>query len=205
MITNRRERVLALAEGKIKTAGVSFKTFKKTFAKDLQGSLSSGLATAATNKLLGAFVPKKSWGAEVFGPGGPGRKALGFGAGAAMIGGGITAANKVTDHIDSKFKKKRYFKRMMDDNPNLNKEPARDVGRIFNTLYKFNPKMASDPLVAGSFMKRSLMFKDEGIQPVDVKTLTEVGKHLADTKKGKSSLMKDSFGVSMGDLAGLAR
>lgn len=206
-ISDRRERILALAEErstKDKIAKFKVKAFKKALEADFTKSLSQGLATGVTNKIMGALTPKKSWGQEIFGPGGPGRKALGFGAGAAMIGGGISAANKLSDSLEGKYKKKVYFKRMLADNPGLKKESPKDVGRIFNTLYRFNPRMAGDPLVAGSFMKRSLMFKDEGIQPVDVKTLTEVGKHLADTKKGKSSLIKDSFGVSMGDLAGLA-
>ena len=59
----------------------------------------------------------------------------------------------------------------------------RTLRRSFDTLYSFNPHMAKDPLVAGSFLRRALAFKDEGIQANDVKTLTEIRKNLAGARK----------------------
>lgn len=173
--------------------------FGTLLADTVKADLSGQLSKALMGKLF-----KKSWSAETFGAGGVGRKALGLGAGAAIIGGGVSGTNKAIDHFSDKHKKKKYFKQMIAENPQLKKETPKDVTKVFNTLFRFNKKMASDPLVAGSFLKRSLQFKDEGIQPVDVKTLTEVGKHLSDTKKGRGSILGDAFGINAAGLAGLA-
>jgi hypothetical protein len=121
------------------------------------------------------------------------KKALVFGTAGAGLTAGIRGADAAIDSIRTPLHKRRSFSKMMDDNPKLKKENDKDVKRIFNTLHKFNPHMASDPLVAGSFMRRALQFKDEGIQPVDVKTLAEVGKLTREGKK-KETLLQSMFG-----------
>ena len=138
-----------------------------------------------------------------FGEGTLGRKTLGFGAGAAGISLGIKGVEGLSDSISNPIKKRKAFNNMMDDNPGLKKESPKDVKRVFNTLFRFNPKMAGDPLVAGSFMKRTLQFKDEGIQPVDVKTLTDIGKNMSGGK-GNSSILGAAFLSGAKDLAGFA-
>jgi len=149
------------------------------------------------------FAPKKTLTQKLLAAGSPGRKALMFGAGAAGIMAGIKGLEAGSDAIIDPIKKKRSYNKMMDDNSFLKKEKGRDVKRIFSTLYRFNPKMAGDPLVAGSFLRRALQFKEEGIQPVDIKTLTEAAKNVAQTKN-KGSLLRDAFIGSGADLSSFA-
>jgi len=132
-----------------------------------------------------------------------GRKALGFGAGAAGLTVGIKGVEGLADSISSPIKKRSAFNNMMSDNPALKKEDSKDVKRVFNTLFRFNPKMAGDPLVAGSFMKRTLQFKDEGIQPVDVKTLTEVSRNMS-SGKASNSILGNAFLGGAKELASFA-
>ncbi len=126
-----------------------------------------------------------------------GEKMLALGGGAAALTAGIRGTDAAIDAVRDPIQKKRALGNMLADNPSLLKEDQKDVGRIFNTLYSFNPKMAKDPLVSGSFMRRSLQFKDEGIQPQDVKTLAEIGKLQSDTKK-KETLLQAMMGAGLG-------
>lgn len=126
-----------------------------------------------------------------------GEKMLALGGGAAALTGGIRGTDAAIDAVRDPLQKKRALGKMLADNPSLMKEDQKDVGRIFSTLYSFNPKMAKDPLVSGSFMRRSLQFKDEGIQPQDVKTLAEIGKLQSDTKK-KETLLQAMMGAGLG-------
>jgi len=175
-------------------------------AKSIRSALGKGvllgggaLATAAMAKR----APKKTLIQELIGKDTVGRKALMFGAGGAALAGGIKGVEGMQELIAEPLKKKKYFNKMMDENPGLKKERPGDVSKIFRTLYKFNPVMASDPLVAGSFLKRSLQFKDEGIQPIDIKTLTEVSKHLSDSKR-KDSLLRGAFAGTGAELLSYA-
>lgn len=126
-----------------------------------------------------------------------GDKILALGGGAAALTAGIRGTDAIIDGVRDPFQKKRALGKMLSENPSLMKEDQGDVSKVFNTLYRFNPTMAKDPLVAGSFMRRSMQYKDEGIQPQDVKTLAEIGKLQADTKK-KESLLQAMMGASVG-------
>ena len=131
----------------------------------------------------------------MFGTGSPGRKALAFGAGAGAIGLGIEGASSLHDAIADPLRRRKYMKNMLEDNPQLKRENPKEVGRAFNTLYTFNKRMASDPLVAGSFLRRALQFREEGVQPVDIKTLVD-----AHPKSGDPSRFKDILPSTAKDL-----
>lgn len=196
-----------------KGLGESAKNWGKKVGKEaldpkaLGGALRKALAKGAVlggGVLAAKYLKKKpSLMQQLIGKDTPGRKALMFGAGAAGIAGGLKGVESIGDAISTPIKKKKYFNNMMDENPGLKKEPKRDVERIFRTLFKFNPTMASDPLVAGSFLKRSLQFKDEGIQPVDVKTLTEISKSIQGSKKN-DGLLRSAFAGSGAELLAYA-
>jgi hypothetical protein len=171
--------------------------------KAIRGALLAAAAFGAKSggpALWKKFGPKPSLKMRMFGPETTGRKALTYGAAAAGIAGGVKAVDSITDAVAGPIKKRTYFNNMIEDNPKLKRENTRDVKRIFSTLFRFNPKMASDPLVSGSFLKRSLQFKEEGIQPVDVKTLTEVAKNI-EGAKSKDSLLSRAFLGGAGELA----
>ena len=172
----------------------------------------AGGALAAATTLMGAHktlsgimrarkLSKMNPVKRFFAAGQPGRKALGFGLGATAFAGGVKGLDALIDSATDPFSKRTAFNSMMNENPSLKKEPKQDVKKIFNTLYRFNPKMAGDPLVAGSFMRRSLQFRDEGIQPADIKTLTEIGRNVT-SAKSRDGILSGAFSTSAGELAG---
>lgn len=198
-----------------KTTGFNPSSFER-HAKQLAaaGALAGAIGAAGSKALkfgkkvsdarkLKKMSPLKRALVKGFGKDTIGRKALMFGGGAAGISAGIKGVEGLSDSISKPIKKRSAFKKMMADNPSLRKEDPKDVKKVFNTLFRFNPKMAGDPLVAGSFMKRTLQFKDEGIQPVDVKTLTEVGRNMQ-SNKSNSSLLSAAFLSGAKDLANFA-
>jgi len=166
------------------------------------GALIAGAGAHALPKIIEKLTPKKSLVQQLFGKGSPGRQVLGYGLGATAIGAGIKGTEKIYDEIEGPIKKKIYFKRMLQETPALKKESPKDVANIFSTLYRFNRRMASDPLVASSFLKRSLQFKDEGIQPMDVKTLTEVAKNWTQSKPKATSLLSEALPTAASALVG---
>lgn len=109
--------------------------------------------------------------------------AIGFGLGGAALAGGAYAGTQALRGATEPFIKQRAFNDMLKENPSLKNEDKDVVRKSFNTLHTFNPTMAKDPLVAGAFVRRAAMFKDEGIQASDVKTLAEVRKNLSDSRK----------------------
>lgn len=50
--------------------------------------------------------------------------------------------------------KSRGFKSMVEGNPDLNKMDRNKVQTYYNTLHRFNPEMASDPFVAGAWVRK---------------------------------------------------
>ena len=195
-----------------KLAGPKWEAFKsgaKSWGKDTLGEGGKDIFKGLIGKdgmdvggrLGRSLRGKQSMSQKLFGKESPGRKALMFGAGAAGIAGGIKGIDALTDAIADPLKKKSFKKKMMEVNPSLKKANQTDVGRIFNTLYRFNPKMASDPLVASSFVRRALQFKEEGIQPMDVKTLAEVGEQ--DRRGRGKGLLSEAFTAGAASLAGM--
>lgn len=162
-----------------------------------------GVAGLAAPAIISRLAGKPSLAKRLVGEGTIGRKALTLGGAAALVGGGIAGVDKLYSEIKKPLQRKSYMRKMLNFSPSLKREDQKAVKSIFNTLYKFNPKMASDPLVASSFLKRSLQFKDEGIQPMDVKTLTEVGKNLQQSKSRGPSVLSDAFPTTAAALSGL--
>lgn len=162
-----------------------------------------GLATLMLgSKLKDHLAPKPSILKTVFARNGPLTHALGYGLGAAAIGGSVFGVKKLHEHATEPGKRDAAFKMMKTENPALGHDAH--VRKSFDTLWRFNPDMAKDPLVAGTFVRRAMAFKDEGIQSQDVKTLTEVRKNLADAKSKKHGPFDDVLPTTAGDLRGFA-
>ncbi len=151
---------------------LSLLAYKKLRPKPTMGQrLSGGLKSALTSRIA---------------------KRIGmFGAGAAGVAGGMAAVDALRAGLSKKVSDKKQFANIMKENPSLVRD-REHAQKVFKTLKRFNPEMAADPLVAGSFLKRSLQYKDEGIQPMDVKTLTEIGKNMRD--RGGTSFLGKIFG-----------
>ena len=172
-------------------------------ALGILGTTALGVATPlVTDKIRRALEPKPSLLQEMIGKGSFGRKALGVGLLAAAIGGSAKGAEHLYDNLKKPIEKAQYKKNMLNFSPELKGEKKKDINSIFNTLYKFNPKMASDPLVASSFMRRSLQFKDEGIQAMDVKTLTETARNMAQAKPRSQGVLSEAFPTAASSLLG---
>jgi hypothetical protein len=112
---------------------------------------------------------------------------LGVGAiGTAAIAG-AGAASKPIDRAAG-------YRRMMRESPEFKSEDKKTVKKFYRTLHNFSPKVARDPVAASSYMKRLLAFKDVGVQPGDLQTLSGIEKSVADRRRG--SLMHKAFDVS---------
>ena len=147
------------------------------------GGATAGAVGLAGRAILKRLEKKPTIMQSVFGHGGAFRTAIGYGLGAGALGGSLWAGEKAIEHFKEPRDRKKALEVTLMENPHLKHEDQRVVHRSFNTLYNFNPKMAKDPLVAGSFLRRALAFKDEGLQATDVKTLTDIRKNMANAKK----------------------
>lgn len=73
--------------------------------------------------------------------------------------------------IADKIKAKRSYANMLESNEDLEDSP--ETLRAFNTMQRFAPDVAKDPMVAGTFVKRVTRFGEE-VDPTWVKTLVDI-------------------------------
>jgi hypothetical protein len=180
-----------------------------------RGHLAAGVAEKAPLAVLGAgstiglealrrkfFNKPPTVMQEILGRGGIGRRAVGLGILAAGLGAGAAGVSKTIDYTSDHFGKKRAFEAMLKQSPALKEHKPQELQAAFNTLHKFNPDMAEDPLTAASFMRRAMMFKEEGIQPADVLTIANARKLRAEAldKKNEYGALRSAFTSSMGQL-----
>ncbi|MFZ4580511.1 MAG: hypothetical protein ACOYOB_19175 [Myxococcota bacterium] len=157
------------------------------------------LGTAAGVALLSKFRKKPSLLKSIFSSGGPLTTALAYGAGATAIGGGVWAAGKGLEAATDPYKKERAFKALKSESPALVSGDPVHARKSFETLWRFNPDMAKDPLVASSFVRKAIAFKEEGVQSQDIKTLADVRKAMSDAKKNKSKPFAGVLPETAGD------
>lgn len=128
------------------------------------------LQDAVSARLAPLLMPKK----RMFGPGGEGSRALKSVATGLGMGGALALGTEAAKGMSSGITYKPNYLRMMRENPDLREADPKDVKRIFSTMQRFGPHLAKDPTVAGSWVRRQLQFKNEGIQPQDVKQLVDL-------------------------------
>jgi hypothetical protein len=96
------------------------------------------------------------------------------------IGAGITGVGLGVAKIQESFGKQRDFKAMMAANPHLEKMDAGNIQLTYNSLRKAAPSLASDPLMAGSFVRRTLEMSDPPyVDAQTIKTLTDAQKSIS--------------------------
>lgn len=106
---------------------------------------------------------------------------LAAGSAAAVTGLGV-AAKKGFDYLREKVEKPQAYKAMMETTPGLAKKDPKAVQSTFNTLYGLNRTMAKDPLVAGSFVGKTVERAEIGgeagayVDPQTVKTLMDAAR-----------------------------
>ena len=92
---------------------------------------------------------------------------LGIGTAVGLGSKGIqNAYNKITGDIN----RARGFRSMLKDNPDLGEFDRAKIEKVYRALHKFNPDMASDPYVSGSFVKNVLMVGQLPAQTVQTLT-----------------------------------
>jgi hypothetical protein len=105
----------------------------------------------------------------------------------AVLGLGVTGGAKAVGMISDKIQernqaiaKAKHYRSMVEANPNLRSPgvDARMMQRHFDTLHKFNPEYAADPMVAGTYVQSSLDYARPNIE-----TLNNVVRARADMQR----------------------
>lgn len=161
--------------------------------KGIADTVLNPIQSLVKEHVLSKFGPKSnvSTMASLIGPGGAARKALGMGLLAAGLGAGVSLADSGFGKAKKEIEVARGLKRTIADNPWLLNEDPKDVKKHYRALYEFEPTVAKNPLTAASWLKRTLMFKNEGVQAADLKTLAEIGKNLRE--KRKETVLESAF------------
>jgi hypothetical protein len=79
-------------------------------------------------------------------------QSLAYAGAGALLGGGAFAARKGYEAVESRLGKAKAYNEMVEARPELKDRDPKAVQRAFDSLYRFNPSYAKDPLVAGSFV-----------------------------------------------------
>jgi hypothetical protein len=132
-----------------------------------------------------------NWGAV----GGAAKSGLGaMGRGAAHVGGAVgtaalggialALAGDMYDAAKRGLTKTRNYQNMLQANPDLKQLPAKNVQNAFSVLHKFNPDFASDPTVAGAWVKRQATFGEDALADTNqLKQLVDARKNIVDSRK----------------------
>jgi hypothetical protein len=125
----------------------------------------------------------------------------------AMVGAGLAAgavgAGKGYGALKDRFSKAKDFKAMMGASPALKKHDAGQVQMVYNSLRSQSPSMAKDPLIAGSFVRRTLEVSPESgpfIDPQTTKMLSETQRNISQAKSGRGSIAEAFRPTSMNRL-----
>jgi hypothetical protein len=90
-------------------------------------------------------------------------------AASALVGGVQEGIGKLYNTAANAVTRAHGYKKMLKHNPQLQKMDRKRVEQTYRTLHKFNPEMASDPLVASSFVKR--VAEMGAVAPADIAQL----------------------------------
>jgi hypothetical protein len=116
------------------------------------------------------------------------------GLGLAM-GYGHDAARSAVKGMSDVYSKHQAYKTMLEENPALVNADPNVVQKAFNTIYKFNPHYAKDPLVAGTFVKN--VIDQDRMDIGTVSNLVQAHKFMNEAKSGKGGIGPDFFRQSI--------
>ena len=115
----------------------------------------------------------------------------------AVIGAGLAAGGQLASAgfglAKDKLTKPRDYKAMLEATPSLNKFDAGQVQMVFNSLRSHAPTMSKDPLIAGSFIRRTLELSPETgpfIDPATVKMLAETQRNVATARSDRGPIVE---------------
>lgn len=113
----------------------------------------------------------------------------------AIIGAGLAAGGQLGSAgygaIKERLTKTRDYKAMLGASPALKKFDAGQVQMVYNSLRSHAPSMSKDPLIAGSFVRRTLEISPESgpfIDPATTKMLAETQRNVATARSGRGSI-----------------
>lgn len=116
---------------------------------------------------------------------------IGGAAAASLIAAGGYGVSKGFGAIRERITKPRDYKAMLGANPVLSKYDAGQVQMVYNSLRSQSPSMAKDPLIAGSFVHKTLnLAPEEGpfVDPQTVKMLAETQRNLSQARSDRGSI-----------------
>ena len=112
--------------------------------------------------------------------------------GVALLSGGLGVGANLGIHgikaIKSRLDKARGYKAMLEGNPNLKEMDPELTQTVFSTLHRFNPAYASDPFVAGQFV-RSIVEQER----MDLGALNNIAKAHSDMSRSSGRGAVDFF------------
>jgi len=128
-------------------------------------------------------------------------------AGSAALGGiiglGTEAGRSLIGSIRDNVQKAQAYRTMINENPNLADADPNLAEKAFNTLFRFNPSYAKDPLVAGTFVKN--VIDQERLDIGTVSNLVQARRHMAEGGGGGKGgggmsdvIMKAMMGAAKG-------
>jgi hypothetical protein len=88
-----------------------------------------------------------------------------------------------------RLQKTRDYDNMVRANPALRKMDASKVQMTYNSLRSTAPDIAGDPLLAGSFIRKTIETSPESgpyIDPLTAKTLSETQRNIAGSRRSES-------------------
>lgn len=117
-------------------------------------------------------------------------KTIGMNVASMLTVMGLSAAvDKLIDVLRERrltTKKREYFEQMMEAHPQLLKLPPETVARYWESLFRFAPNMAEDPLAAGAFITQTatrVSGEEFGGPPPDTyNTLTAIQKNIMESR-----------------------
>lgn len=93
-------------------------------------------------------------------------------------------ANDAFDAVKRGITKGWYYRKMLKNNPDLQKKDARMVKQVFSTLHRYNPEYTADPWVAGTWVRDHTNLATLG--SIDIGTVNQIvgaRKNIVDVKK----------------------
>lgn len=128
-----------------------------------------------------------------------GRAALGLGS-AVGVGIAGAVAGDLYDAAKRGLTKGTNLKRILANNPELQRGNRKAVITSFNTLHRYAPEFTADPMLGGQILNRMIELPNDQLNLV--KDLLSSRKVLREAKKNQFSLGKTEFprgGKSLGD------
>jgi len=143
------------------------------------------LGSAFKRGVAAGVVDPNTKGAIAKGMAGGFGRALNLAGTGALLTAGAVGAAQAYDGIKDRLTKTRDYKSMLEATPALRKYDAGQVQMVYNTLRNQAPSLSKDPLLAGSFVRKTLEVSPESGPFVDVataKTLSDTQKNLTEAR-----------------------